>query len=338
MKHTKRFKQQQQIVFFQSLGALLQSGYDMAQSLDTLFLAHHSWRSWLSDIQKDLAAGQSFSDSLRPYVSLDILLQLRLADQHGNLSESLILIGKNLRQIQRQKNKIKQVMRYPMILLIILGALLVGIKYFISPILNQWQNVDMSENKSLFVSMPFVVTTILLIVSVMVMICWFKISSRKKLLILVKLPIIGAIIRTIVTYQVSQQLTVLLANGLTLPQVLESLSDVPQRKVVSKTASAIIAHAKQYLADGESVENYILRQTYFNESLAGYFARGQAPKIIAKHLSYYAKTQFEMAMRQIDRLINTIQPICFGVIGLSIIGVYMSMLLPMYQSIGRLYQ
>ena len=95
----------------------------MAQTLVTLFLAHHSWRSWLSDIQKDLAAGQSFSDSLRPYVSLDILLQLRLADQHGNLSESLILIGKNLRQIQRQKNKIKQVMRYPMILLIILGAL-----------------------------------------------------------------------------------------------------------------------------------------------------------------------------------------------------------------------
>ena len=43
-------------------------------------------------------------------------------------------------------------------------------------------------------------------------------------------------------------------------------------------------------------------------------------------------------MQQTDRLIGTLQPLFFGVIGVAIVGLYMSMLLPMYHSIGGLYQ
>ncbi|WP_278393595.1 hypothetical protein [Leuconostoc lactis] len=43
-------------------------------------------------------------------------------------------------------------------------------------------------------------------------------------------------------------------------------------------------------------------------------------------------------MQRTNRLIDMLQPIFFGVIGIAIIAVYLSMLLPMYQTIGGLYQ
>ena len=60
--------------------------------------------------------------------------------------------------------------------------------------------------------------------------------------------------------------------------------------------------------------------------------------MLADYLSYYAKTQFQLLMQQTDRLIGTLQPLFFGVIGVAIVILYMSMLLPMYNSIGGLYQ
>ena len=60
--------------------------------------------------------------------------------------------------------------------------------------------------------------------------------------------------------------------------------------------------------------------------------------MLAKYLSYYAKTQFQLLMQQTDRLIGVIQPLFFGVIGIAIVSLYVSILLPMYKSIGGLYQ
>lgn len=168
-------------------------------------------------------------------------------------------------------------------------------------------------------------------------IVWQRKTARQRLIILVKIPVIRTIAKTIVTYQVTQQLATLLASGLTVPEILEEMVQSNPKNLKS-TVFAIVNHAHNSLKQGQTIENYVLAQPYFNRSLAGYFSRGHKPKELAKYLSYYAKTQFQLLMQQTDRLINTLQPLFFGIIGIAIVGLYMSMLLPMYQSIGGLYQ
>ena len=336
LTRSKRFKIREQILFFQELGELLQSGYSISQSLDILASAHSKWYQWLTEVRYGLNQGLALHLILQKNVSSQILLQLKLADQHGNLSETLVAIGQNLAKLQQQQNKVMQVMRYPLILLSILGVMLVGLKYLLYPILNQWQDKATSSDISNPAYTYFFGGMACLLLFGLIII-WHRKTARQRLIILVKLPVIRTIAKTIVTYQVTQQLATLLASGLTVPEILEEMvqSDLQNAR---STVFAIVNHAHISLKQGQTIENYVLAQPYFNRSLAGYFSRGHKPKELAKYLSYYAKTQFQLLMQQTDRLISTLQPLFFGIIGVAIVGLYMSMLLPMYQSIGGLYQ
>ncbi|CAM3151673.1 type II secretion system F family protein [Leuconostoc rapi] len=336
LTRSKRFKIRDQISFFQELGELLQSGYSISQSLDILASAHSKWYQWLTEVRSDLNRGLALHIILKKDVSSQILLQLKLADQHGNLSETLVAIGENLAKLQQQQNKVMQVMRYPLILLSILGAMLVGLKYLLYPILNQWQDrstISATSNHAYNYFFGGIACLLLLGLGIV----WQRKTARQRLIILVKIPVIRTIAKTIVTYQVTQQLATLLASGLTVPEILEEMVQSNPKNLKS-TVFAIVNHAHNSLKQGQTIENYVLAQPYFNRSLAGYFSRGHKPKELAKYLSYYAKTQFQLLMQQTDRLINTLQPLFFGIIGIAIVGLYMSMLLPMYQSIGGLYQ
>lgn len=333
VKPIKSFSSHDRVLFFQELGELLQSGYSLAQSLDILASAHVKWQDRLNQIIDDLNHGIKLHTALEPHVNHQIILQIKLADQHGNLSQTLVAIGKSLAKLQQQEHKVAQVMRYPLILLGILGLMLVGLKYFLFPILNQWQNetttVDALNHTYAYL---FIGTVVLLLFGVCMI--WRSHTPRQRLILLVHIPIIGKIIETIITYQVAQQLAILLSSGVTVPEILDDISQSHKKDM----AVALVKHARQSLEKGETIEAYVLKQPYLNRSLAGYFARGHEPRVLADYLAYYAKTQFQLLMQQTDRLIGTLQPLFFGIIGLAIVGLYMSMLLPMYQSIGGLYQ
>ena len=331
----KHFKTSEQVLFFQELGELLQSGYSISQSLDILASAHTKWQHWLRRVIKDLNQGFALHIILRKDVSNQILLQLKLADQHGNLTETLVAIGENLAKLQQQQNKVTQVMRYPIILLGLLGMMFVGLKYFLYPILNQWQDTSTIGTKESHNYLYFIVGMIILFSLVIIAFCHRK-NPRQKLILLSYMPIVGVIVKTIVTYQVTQQLSTLLSSGLTIPEILDEISQGDEKS--NHMTVSLANHARQHFQKGYTIESYILKQPYFNRSLAGYFSRGHEPKVLADYLSYYAKTQFQLLMQQTDRLIGTLQPLFFGVIGVAIVGLYMSMLLPMYHSIGGLYQ
>lgn len=335
-KRSKTFKLREQVLFFQELGELLHSGYSIAQSLDILSTAHEQWTAWLTQVSHGLNQGIPLDIVLHQRVARPTLLQIKLADQHGNLSQTLVDIGQNLAQIHQQQQKIKQVLQYPIVLICLLIMMLIGMKFFLYPILQQWQGVngaDVSHSKW---------TLYLVIGGFIGFVClgglrWRRMMARQRLIILSRLWLIGPIVKTIVTYQVAQQLATLLANGLTVPEIIEEMCDV--RAVKNKHLAVILAEdARQWLQAGQTLSQYILKQPYFNRALAGYFSRGHEPKVLAGYLAYYAKKQLQLVIQRTNNLIGTLQPIFFGLIGLAIIAVYLSMLLPMYQTIGGLYQ
>lgn len=258
---------------------------------------------------------------------------MRLSDQHGDISNTLVRIGQTLAKFQQQQSKLSQVMRYPIILLGILGLLLIGLKCFLYPMINQWRETN---QEAINYPYAFIFCTGLLTLTFLTLWLWYwhHLSSIQQLNILAKVPFVGTIVRSIVTYQVSQQLSMLMFSGLTLPEIID---EVAQQN--NKSYAVALAHdIQKHLKLGGNIERYILSQSFVNDSLAGYFIRGHKPKILARYLDYYAKTQFKLLMQQTDRFIGTLQPLFFGIIGVAIVGLYMSMLLPMYQTIGGLYQ
>lgn len=332
---SSNFKRQHQVLFFQELGELLQSGYSIAHSLDILAAAHTPWTLWLATVNTRLNQGIPLHIVLDQTVSQTILLQIKLADQHGNLSETLVTIGQHLAQVQQQQQKIKQVLQYPAVLMGLLVLMLVGMKLFLYPILQQWQDTTVLDSGDTQHVMLFFLSVTVIMLGCCIW-YWRRLPARQRLKILSRVWLIGPIVTTIVTYHVAQQLAVLLANGLTVPEILDEMCAVRAQK--NKQLATLLAEdARTALQAGGTLSTYILKQPYFNQSLAGYFTRGHEPKVLAGYLAYYAKQQYHQVMQRTHRLIDMLQPIFFGVIGIAIIAVYLSMLLPMYQTIGGLY-
>lgn len=235
-------------------------------------------------------------------------------------------------QIAQQQNKVKQVMRYPIILLAILGTMLLGLKFFLYPILNQWQKS--SQVTGVYDARAIVILMMALLLIIIIWQFWRRMNWINRLNVMSKIPIISLMTKTVVSYQASQQIASMLSGGLTLPDVIDAIACQNNH-----SASVCLAQdAQKFLKTGGQIDRYILSKQFLNQSLAGYFIRGYTPKTLARYLDYYAKTQFKLLMQQADRLIGTLQPIFFGIIGIAIIGLYLSMLLPMYHAIGGLYK
>lgn len=330
-QHFSRFKTSDQVQFFQELGDLLASGYSIGESIDIMTDAHQKWHRQLSVIRDGLHEGQSFPSIMSMYVNQSILVQLNLAHEHGDLANTLVKMGQNLAQIAQQQNKVKQVMRYPIILLAILGTMLLGLKFFLYPILNQWQKS--SQVTGVYDARAIVILMMALLLIIIIWQFWRRMNWINRLNVMSKIPIISLMTKTVVSYQASQQIASMLSGGLTLPDVIDAIACQNNH-----SASVCLAQdAQKFLKTGGQIDRYILSKQFLNQSLAGYFIRGYTPKTLARYLDYYAKTQFKLLMQQADRLIGTLQPI-FGIIGIAIIGLYLSMLLPMYHAIGGLYK
>lgn len=331
-QHFSRFKTSDQVQFFQELGDLLASGYSIGESIDIMTDAHQKWHRQLSVIRDGLHEGQSFPSIMSMYVNQSILVQLNLAHEHGDLANTLVKMGQNLAQIAQQQNKVKQVMRYPIILLAILGTMLLGLKFFLYPILNQWQKS--SQVTGVYDARAIVILMMALLLIIIIWQSWRRMNWINRLNVMSKIPIISLMTKTVVSYQASQQIASMLSGGLTLPDVIDAIACQNNH-----SASVCLAQdAQKFLKTGGQIDRYILSKQFLNQSLAGYFIRGYTPKRLARYLDYYAKTQFKLLMQQADRLIGTLQPIFFGIIGIAIIGLYLSMLLPMYHAIGGLYK
>ncbi|MFT8543318.1 MAG: type II secretion system F family protein [Leuconostoc falkenbergense] len=302
-QHFSRFKTSDQVQFFQELGDLLASGYSIGESIDIMTDAHQKWHRQLSVIRDGLHEGQSFPSIMSMYVNQSILVQLNLAHEHGDLANTLVKMGQNLAQIAQQQNKVKQVMRYPIILLAILGTMLLGLKFFLYPILNQWQKS--SQVTGVYDARAIVILMMALLLIIIIWQFWRRMNWINRLNVMSKIPIISLMTKTVVSYQASQQIASMLSGGLTLPDVIDAIACQNNH-----SASVCLAQdAQKFLKTGGQIDRYILSKQFLNQSLAGYFIRGYTPKTLARYLDYYAKTQFKLLMQQADRLIGTLQPI-----------------------------
>lgn len=212
-QHFSRFKTSDQVQFFQELGDLLASGYSIGESIDIMTDAHQKWHRQLSVIRDGLHEGQSFPSIMSMYVNQSILVQLNLAHEHGDLANTLVKMGQNLAQIAQQQNKVKQVMRYPIILLAILGTMLLGLKFFLYPILNQWQKS--SQVTGVYDARAIVILMMALLLIIIIWQFWRRMNWINRLNVMSKIPIISLMTKTVVSYQASQQIASMLSGGLT---------------------------------------------------------------------------------------------------------------------------
>ncbi|MCI1466310.1 MAG: type II secretion system F family protein [Lactobacillus sp.] len=316
-----------QLIFLDYLQQVLQNGYSLKQGLELLPTIWPRQAAVAKQIEHDLITGVSLGTSLKKVgFSQTIAAQLNLAFREGKLIECLTQLAELIRLKNKQLKKIKAELAYPLVLVIMMISLLIFMQTFVQ---SQFETSDWTGN--------FLIGAIVAIgLLILGLSCYGAILFRRQdyhaLCKLGKFPIIGSAVRLYTQYLLVYDLSMLLGNGFSLRQICELAA--------SQTAGSLQAvlgqRIMQQLASGHSLKQIIADEPILPQSLQLLLAGGSDKEELAQRCRTLGQSIFYELTRRLNRIIVSLQPVCFILIGLAIVGMYLKLLLPMYDMMQQL--
>lgn len=313
-----------------NISELLKSGYSINQAINFLARVDQN-KKIFQIINEKIKNGSKLSEALQKNINPNILMQIQMAENNGQLADCLRALGKYLDGQYQQLHKVKQVSRYPILLLVILVFMIVVAKYFLYPIFDQWDSQAFDNS---WINYLISGTAIIGMLLVLIGVNFLRKSKINRLSFMVRLPLVGKIVKTMINYQIANHLSLAFDSGLEFGETVNLYSDNNSKL----TTTQLARQTKNALNDGYDIEHIVSKLNFIDQSLVALFQKGADNFQIASDFKQYSNFTFKKMMKQIDQLVNIIQPFLFGIIGLAIIGMYLMMLMPMYQTIGGLYK
>ena len=262
---------------------------------------------WTMKIDHRMQEGTGFTDSIRQEIKPDLYYQLLLAEKHGNLVKTLYEIGKLLSVQERQRKKLITLLQYPLLLLIMLAIVICCLVGFVFPELDMWQG---ESNPNLLIKVTVLAGSYFLtIIGISCLFQWYnwhRMSREQKLIKLCTIPVIGKCYRHYFQYYLT---SVYLFSGKVI-KIIQRGGDI-----------------------SEAVKAY----PFLPNELIIFMNKGTTIEKMGQDLTIFANLQFKALTTSIERLLVFVQPIIFSVIAVVIVGLYLSLLLPIYHSFQGVY-
>lgn len=332
------------IIATRSLATMLGSGIPLAQSLAIIGKGHKnpSVEKLLLQIKADIESGNTLTDSLAKYPTHfdQIFCSLVAAgEQAGALEVLLNKIAHYREKSAAVKEKVKKVMIYPAI--VSLTAIGVGVLLlvFVVPIFEELF-ADFGADLPWFTRQVIAMCEWLqeygwqLLGAVSVVVLAGKIANKRSAKFhrfvdstLLKMPIVGQIIRKNAIARFTRTLAILLAAGVPLLDGLRSTAGTCGNILYHDATTQI----RKQIADGDRLQQAMARFDLFPHLVVQMVAVGEESGALDTMLNKIADI-FEQEIDDIvDKLGQLIEPVIILTIGVFVGGLIVAMYLPIFQ-------
>lgn len=317
-----KLNSEERFLFLDYLQNSLLNGFSLGTSLELMPIIWSKQKKILGQLNKHLQAGAKLSKEMeRLGFSKTVVTQIDLAMNQGNLVECLGQLASLSRLKNEQIKKLKAEMSYPFVLAVMMVLLLVFMQTFVS---SQFANTgEHTGDIMLFVLLVMGLLFIYFLVKVTTLL---KKQDYRSLVKLEHYPIIGSTIKLYVNYLLVYDAGLLLASGFSLQKMCEYAA----KQETGSLQQVIGAKVGNQLRDGTSLEEIIKKEPFLPNELLLLVQTGAKKSDLSKRCLLLGKTLFTNLSNKIEKLIVNVQPFCFILIGLCIIGMYLKLLLPMY--------
>ncbi|MFC6181097.1 type II secretion system F family protein [Lactiplantibacillus daowaiensis] len=327
---TQRLTIKQQAFLFETLADLINNGFSLQAAMRFVVDVQGRQFKLLAPVITSLANGASLAAALQDYVAIDLYYQLLIAEEHGELTTTLIQAGQLMRTKATQQQQIRRLLQYPMVLLVLLVGTLVMVKTAILPNFDQALTAPAQS-----MSWQLILGSLATIIGLGGLLVGGQLKRlpvRERYQYLVRWPIVGALIRTYCGYYLALNAGMLLSGGLGLRAICEVSRHFHVQSLIQQQGVAV----EQALMNGQALPEIIRDDRLLPNELAVLVGKQSPTSQLSKELIYFATLQYDRLVRDLNRLISWIQPLMFMIIAIVIVGTYLSILLPMYHSMGEL--
>lgn len=322
VRRKREFLNKKQIIELLELsGQLLSNGYPVQ---DLILLAPRL--KIITEIQAKklnhaFQEGQSLAQGFATIIdSPNLIMQLEIAEQHGNLAGCCQDNAQFMREEQKQLAQLRSLIAYPILLLVMMTGLVIFIQTVLRP---QLQSLLPREAQTATNYWPWLILGVTLIL--LVFYC-SRLTRQQWRYLVLKIPIIKPIFRSYYNFIIFTDLAHLLGSGLSLQEILNFVSQFSEESLQSSIAN----DTARKLDQGKLLTQIIDEHLLLPQELELLLAKGDTRKFQTMELQLLAKRNFIELERRLKSLIEQVQPLLFVIIALMIGTLYLQILIPIY--------
>ncbi|MES3031410.1 MAG: type II secretion system F family protein, partial [Patescibacteria group bacterium] len=252
-------KMQEKINFARNLSAMLSAGLALSRALSVMErqTKNKTLKNVLTSLETEISHGKTLSlamGSFKKVFSPLFISMVGAGEQSGNLTESLKVVGLQMEKVFTLQRKVRGAMMYPAIILIVMIIIGVLMLTFIVPTLMKTfldLKIELPASTRFILFMSNLMRDHGFLVLLGVAICiggiwmWSKRESGKKVIhyAILKIPIIGGIIKEVNAARTARTLSSLLNSGVDVVESVRITKDVMQnvyyKEILDKAGEAI---------------------------------------------------------------------------------------------------
>ncbi|KJY56396.1 Competence protein [Lactobacillus kullabergensis] len=312
----------ERIEFLEYLQNSLSNGFSLNTSLEMMPIIWPKRKNLFNRLSKSVQSGKKLSfEMLNLGFSKTIATQIELSMVQGNLIECLAQIATLTRLKHEQIKKLKSEMTYPFILVLMMIFLLLFMQTFIS---NQF--AESGEHTGDCLLLLLLILSLGLVYFMSRILLLLRKQDYHSLSRLSHFPVVGPLIKIYVKYILIYDTGLLLASGFSL----QKICDYSAMQVKGSLQQYVGTKVGKQLAKGMSPEEIIKNEQFLPNEILLLLKTGSKREDLSKRFLLLGRSLFNDLAQKIEKLIVNVQPVCFILIGLCIIGLYLKLLLPMY--------
>ncbi|HEY6558141.1 MAG TPA: type II secretion system F family protein [Polyangiaceae bacterium] len=339
------------VTFTRLFATMIDAGLPLVQCLEILSgqQSNKLFAAVLRDVKNSVEQGAAFSESLarHPKIFDDLFVNLVHAGEVGGILDTIMQrLSIYLEKRQKLVRQVRGALVYPSIVVVIAGGVMAVLLTFVIPAfegmftdfgggpeaLPKLTRMVVSVSHGFVTYLPFLVLGS--IGSIVALVYTYKIPAGKRFFhnMILKMPVIGPVMRKIAVARFTRTLGTLLQSGVPILDALEICARTAGNVVIE----AAVMHVRQKISEGKNMAEPLMETQVFPDMVVQMIAVGEQTGALDQMLNKVADFYEEETDIAVSALTAALEPIMMVGVGGMVGVVLIAMYLPIFSLAGNI--
>jgi type IV pilus assembly protein PilC len=335
-------------IFTRQFSVMIDAGLPLVQCLDILGKQepHKHFAATILKTRADVEGGASLADAMRkhPRVFDDLYTNMVAAGEAGGILDTILKrLAIYIEKAVKLKSQVKSAMIYPIAVLSIAAIVVAVILWKVIPVFAEMfasldaelplpTRIVIAISNGMVIGMP--IFLVVLGLSIFGLRMYYSTYRGRRVMdgFLLKMPILGIIMRKIAVARFCRTLSTLLSSGV---PILDGL-DITARTAGNAIVEDALKEVRKGIERGETVSAPLSATKVFPSMVTQMINVGETTGALDAMLSKIADFYEEEVDTAVAGLMTLLEPVMISILGVVVGGIVISMYLPLFSLISKL--
>ena len=344
-RRKKKITQTEVAIFTRQFSIMLDAGLPLIQGLDAIAQQHPNpeFRSVLEQIRGDVESGSTLSAAMarHPKVFDTLFTNMIAAGEAGGILDTILQrLSTFIEKIVKIKKAVRSALIYPSTILTIAVGVVTIILWKVVPVFSTLFagfNVDLPLPTRIVIAISGIIERYMIFFLIFAGICVFGLKSYYKTDkgrhvmdgALLKLPILGDVLRKIGVSRFTRTLATLMTSGVPILEGLDITAKTSGNAILEDT----IYKLRQRIEEGGNMADPMRQSGFFPPMVTQMVSVGESTGELDTMLVKVADYYEEEVDLVVANLLTILEPILMAFLGVVVGGIVISMYLPLFKLI-----